>query len=509
MSNLNSLFTSGSVQVPSQNNSTPTVSTSTSSTVTTVTTDFDIFPVGNTINAKNFIYDGQTNLFINSTVNQNANLVKLQYFDPATGYPNTGSSFGFSGWNYDLVNTSYLNASLSSSSTLSSDTYMYQNLQPLSTSSQLAIYNLDISDAGNIVSSGDSSSTMFFSLTSQPYISSGGTYYVSPATTGTPGVANINPGYSSSNSDSFLFTSSYYKPGMNEIIIIQLVFNIMNTNTTNVYNATSGANPNSTAPYVTVTVFNKVLTRELLASSASGEFVKPKIYSAGPVPLQYISSGNAFDPTTSSHYMYNNVPLIIADGYQKVYGTMPVFYVPPYLSSGAYYGQYLVANSIKGANAANYTITANIPTFTPTATGQDYGRLATTTTQINYGHFVIGIAYSYNISQYNPGTNFYAEVLIKNIWRSPISIYNSYAAYSINDMATKQVVVLFGKTANGGTFLVTNTGTPISSVTNYAVTSLGNFMQIMRAIMNLYDGLYSLVDYFINPSVVLQVNIVQ
>ena len=44
----------------------------------------------------------------------------------------------------------------------------------------------------------------------------------------------------------------------------------------------------------------------------------------------------------------------------------------------------------------------------------------------NFGHFVVGVSYSSDYQKYSPNTNIQAEVLIKNIWRSPISIYNSY-----------------------------------------------------------------------------------
>ena len=73
-------------------------------------------------------------------------------------------------------------------------------------------------------------------------------------------------------------------------------------------------------------------------------------------------------------------------------------------------------------------------------------------------------------------------------------------------MATRQVIVLFGAGINGGAFLVTNTGTPISLINNYAVTSLRNFMSIMRAIINTYDGSVSIVDYFTNSNVIQSIN---
>src|SRR3990167_6120576 len=129
-------------------------------------------------------------------------------------------------------------------------------------------------------------------------------------------------------------------------------------------------------------------------------------------------------------------------------------------------------------------------------------QVATTTGTTQYGHFVVSVAYSYNASQYIPGTVFSAQVLIKNIWRSPLSIYSSYSAYSVNDLVNKQVVLLFGRTSNGGSFLVTNTGTPLVQITNYGITSLGNFMSIMKILLASYNDTYSLADYFINTNLI-------
>ncbi len=50
--------------------------------------------------------------------------------------------------------------------------------------------------------------------------------------------------------------------------------------------------------------------------------------------------------------------------------------------------------------------------------------------------------------------------------------------------------------------MVTNTGTPINAITNYGITSLRNFMNIMTAILDTYTPGIALVDYFINPNLV-------
>ena len=68
------------------------------------------------------------------------------------------------------------------------------------------------------------------------------------------------------------------------------------------------------------------------------------------------------------------------------------------------------------------------------------------------------------------------------------------------------VTLLFSRSYNGGLYLVTNTGTPVSLINNYAVTSLRNFMSIMRAIINTYDGSVSIVDYFTNSNVIQSIN---
>ena len=122
------------------------VNTSNAVRTTTISTDVDIFPVGQSINASNYVYDGQTILMINSTINPNANVVKAQYFDPVSGEVPPMLSSGtmvpnFSNWNFDLVNNSYLNGSFSSSALLTEPTYLFNNLQPISNA--LGQYTLD------------------------------------------------------------------------------------------------------------------------------------------------------------------------------------------------------------------------------------------------------------------------------------------------------------------------------------------------------------------------------
>ena len=497
----NQYFTSGQIQLPSSSSSSSSNNTLTTTTTQSQTvSSINISPVGNTIDPSLYTYDGQTTLYINSTVNQTNNSVRLKYFDPVTGYPNlpgTPSYGSFSNWNFDLTSQNYLNGCVTSANLLGEQTYMYDNLQPpYSTPNYLGLYNIDITNNNQLLdASGNTSSinTMFFSLTAQPYMSYQGVMYNSPGNAGLPTADNCNPQYTTLGTDTFLFTSQYWAPTNNDILIIQLVFSISNTGTTYI-DSEAGAQ----APYITVTVYNKVITRDMLASIGTGQQCpKPKIYSSGVITLKYLQTGQVFDPSITSYFLFNNVPIILADGFGKQFATFGMYYIPPGTANVC---QYLVAGQDGGfANSGftiqNYLPTANITTGVTTTTG--------TTT---YGHFVVSVAYSYNASQYNPGTYFAAQVLIKNIWRSPLAIYSSYSAFSINDLVNKQVVLLFGRTGNGGTFLVTNTGTPLAQVTNYGVTSLGNFITIMKALFTSYNNTYTLSDYFINTTLISIIN---
>jgi len=485
MSGINSLILNGQVQTNNQGTTSSNKSSTNSST-----SDVNIFPVNSSLDASNYVYDGQTILMINSTLNPNSNLIKAQYFDPVNGSNGMSGSFGFIDWNFNLTSSSYLNGSMSASSLLSEQTTLYNNLQPFNNS--LGNYSLDITDGNTLTSNGSSTKTLFFSLTSQPYVC-----YKGDFVNGTPTYDNVNPNYSSNNSDNFIFTSNYYTQQKNEILIIQLVFTVSNTNSLNV------SSTSSSTPIVSVIVYNKIISQ---ADLANGNISNSKVYTAGPIPLQYMQSGSTFNPLNGNFNIYNNIPIIIAEGYSKLYSTIPLIYVPPVNNNDTYNGQYL--------NNGNYSTCHSIPGYyisnnTPTVPLNGASLNSTEVpfvNQITYGHFVVGIAYSSDFATYNPGTTISSEVLIKNIWRSPISIYNSYQAFSVNDMATKLVVLLFGKSQNGGTFLVTNTGTLLKNITNYAVTSLKNFMNIMNVIITSFDGNTSLVDYFINQNVANNIN---
>ena len=53
---------------------------------------------------------------------------------------------------------------------------------------------------------------------------------------------------------------------------------------------------------------------------------------------------------------------------------------------------------------------------------------------------------------------------------------------------------------------LTNTGTPLSQITNYGVTSLGNFMLIIKTVLSSYSSNYSLADYFTNTTLINNLN---
>jgi len=509
MSSLNYL-TSGLVQLntPSStiNGISSAVQTATNTSASTAQPDCNIYPVGNTINPVDTIYHEQTVLMVNSTVNQNANTVTASYFDPVSG-----AQCGWGNWNFDLSSCSYLNGTMSTSSMLGDDVSLFSNLQPIVNAT--GKHNIDITNGTTNAYTNNPYTLsptpqlpagLFFSLTQQPYYSQTGSVYGNSSGTLTlPTAANINPGYSTYNSDNYLFTSNYYIQQKNEILIVELLFTISNTDATAYTAGTTKGSPN-----LSVIVKNKVLTQNALASlsSDSSDLSKVKTYTAGPIPLVFMTPGQTFNSQNYFQSILNNVPIVIAPGYTKLYATLPIAYIPAV--SGGATGYYL--------NQAGYVLNGNPPSvpyvpifnLSTTTPGPPYiaGLTPLATTGLMNGHFVVGVAFSTAVNTYTNYSSITAEVLIRNVWKSPIAIYNTYNQFSVNDMATKQVVLLFGRNVTGGTFLVLNTGTPLSVISSYAVTSLRNFISIMRAIINLFDGSVSIVDYFINTSTVAQVN---
>jgi hypothetical protein len=503
MSSLN-YFTSGLVQLNNPSTQINNIVSNAQNTVVATSTaqpDCNIYPVGNTLNPSDAIYHEQTVLMVNSTVNQNANTVTASYFDPVSGAP---CSSPFGSWNFDLQACSFLNGTMSTSSMLGDDLSLFSNLQPIVNAT--GKHNIDITNGTTngtttnpyISSTASVPAGLFFSLTQQPYYSKEGVVYGNGSIT-PPTAANINPGYSTYNSDNYLFVSNYYIQQKNEILIIELLFTVSNTDATAYSAGTTKGVPN-----LSVIVKNKVLTQSALASltSDSSDISKVKTYTAGPVPLVFMTPGSTYNSQNMYSAISNNVPIVIAPGYTKLYATIPVAYIAA--TAGGTTGYFL--------NQAGYVFSGSpyTPSFnlTTTATNPPWivGLTSVLTTSLNNGHFVVGVAFSTSVNTYTNYSSITAEVLIRNIWKSPIAIYNTYNQFSVNDMATKQVVLLFGRNVTGGTFLVLNTGTPLNVISSYAVTSLRNFVSIMRAIINLFDGSVSIVDYFINPSTVAQVN---
>jgi hypothetical protein len=468
-------FLNGQVQigtyVPSNNTSQTTSSNSSS--------DFNIFPVGTSIDATNFVYDNQTIVMVNSSTNSNINTIKAQYFDPLMT----------NNWNFDMTSQNFLNGVFSSSELLSDATSSYLNLQPLSPTTT-GKYTIDILNGS---SDGSSKSTEFFSLTSQPYACVAGLYTQG---TGIPTYNNVNPSYSTSGTDSFLMTSNYYVQQKNEILIIQLIFTITNTSSLNTESTSL------TLPLINVQVINKVITKDAQASLASGyDQSKTKVYNSSSYPLNFMQNGQTFNPTLSYNNISNTLPIVFAPGFVKLSATLPVIYVPPVSVNGTYLGQYLNGGNVSNAG---YTIDSGVPTFNSV---NGFTQVASSK-PVQYGHFVIGVAYNsdgYNNS-YTPSATIYAEYMIKNIWRSPISIFNSYDGVSINDLANKKVILLFGTNSTGGIYLVINTGTPINVISAFGVTTLSNFMMIMRALRNNYNGDTSYMSYITDQNVINQIN---
>ena len=197
----NSIFTSGLVQFPSNNVQT-NISTTSTTTNTSTSSDFNLFPVGTSIDSKDYIYNGETILYVNSTTNSNLNTVKAEYFDPADA----------NNWNFEIQAESLLNGYCSTSDLMTEDLSSFTNLQP-SNSKVTGKYLIDITNTGGAL-------TEFFSLTASPYASVNGVFDTVPT------YNNVIPRYSTQGSDNFLFTSNYFVKAKNEILIIYLIFTI-------------------------------------------------------------------------------------------------------------------------------------------------------------------------------------------------------------------------------------------------------------------------------------------
>jgi hypothetical protein len=130
--------------------------------------------------------------------------------------------------------------------------------------------------------------------------------------------------------------------------------------------------------------------------------------------------------------------------------------------------------------------------------------LVETTQKTTYGYYLTAFTFPTQNGKYSSylTNGIQSELLIKNIWRSPLGIFNSYKNYSVSQMTLLNVVLLFGTNQNGSLFLALNTGTPISSITNYGLTTLNNFINIVRAFIIEFDNNSQLADYFMDESTI-------
>lgn len=488
---------SGSVQ-SSTTSSTSSSSTtkSPSSSNTQITTDFDIFGVGDSINTSNYVYDGQTVLLVNSSASQNSSSVKGTYFDP------TASST----FSWTLTGQSNLSSSFASQALLETSYNQMQNMIPSDNSMpQYTIDLLNASSSGTINNVGSQSvnDVTYYNVNTQTTTMAllGENVYTTTAGVFNSGAAPVDTttNYSSSGSSSYMFTGNYYYPQTCDVIIVYMVYTI---NGTDLLNNTSSSNA---VPTVTVTIYNRVIGREAMAKGIT----VGKLYTAGPINLSYTTSV-AFNSVTSSYGTNYNIPVLIADNCTKIYATLTLAYIQPnnndggsgyYLNQGTGTGTggttsgFFLGTTVNTSGTSNCINTA-ISGSTNTGLMEANGKATTS------GHFVVCLSYANGVSTNYAGVNSYCDLLMKNIWRSPISIYNTYSSYSISDMATKQVVVLFGKSSNGATFLVTNSGTPISNITNYAITPLSNFVGLMNTVISYYDSTSSLISFFTDASIV-------
>lgn len=281
-----------------------------------------------------------------------------------------------------------------------------------------------------------------------------------------------SPNYNTSGTSNYLVQSQYLFQQESNILVVKLVASVNNTDSLNVTSITTNQ------PVINLEIINQVIPKDDIQN---GILNAKNIYKKTAI-LNY---GNFKSADQSTNNLYNSVPFIFAPGCKNEWMNISVLYVPPILDNGLYYGQYLPQSGFVFNNGSiNF----------------DTSQLVQTTDTTDFGHFVFGIGYNMQNSSYSTYliNGIQCDLLIKNIWRSPISIFNSYEKFSVSQMTLISVVLLFGTNVNGSLFLALNTGTPISSLTHYGVTSLANFMNIMRAFKIEYDDNEQLVDYFIN-----------
>lgn len=413
---------------------------------------------------------------LKNNIGQNTNFVYKQNTLPTASsdiniYNVQQNQLELNNYIYDGVTIMHINSTNNQNSNFTMGQY-FDQLQNISSfnSNNSFLKNLNIFQLNNIqllnITNKDkqinNNECLFMSLTSEPYTNLS-SYY------------NPSPNYSTtSHSSTFTFQSQYYFQATEQVILVKLIFTINNTHSLNTQNT------NNIFPSISVNVINQVFTKDNIIKNEMG-----KIYQNTSI-LRYSDNPNNFDSTKPSYFLYNNVPLIIAPNFEKEFITLPILYVPPILNNGVYYGQYLPPSG--------YYFNNGIMNF-------NSSELIRTQTQTNNGHFVVGIAYQMEneyVSSLMKGIN--AEITVKTIWNSPLSLYNNYNSYSTLDLETVNVILLSANNINGGQSLVVNSGTPISSITKFGITSLSNFMSIMNLFIKEDDGTIPLLDYFTNQN---------
>jgi len=407
------------------------------------------------------MYDEQTILSLNSGMQ---NFCTGQYFD------NTQIN---SSWNYNTSNPkNFLSGNVAQMNLLSNDLRQYSNFNTMGNSVQ-GTYSFDFT---NGLQNTTDTNGLFIAI---------GSGYSNSSTSGWQTVPNYN---TSSDSSTYLLSSNYMFTETQDLIIINIYLTINGTSSLDVSNI-SGQGPN-----LFCKVKNTVYSREALQNGGS---TGAKMYEQTS-RVRYNTSNN-FDNTATCFNMNNNVCIVFAPGFTPVIALISMAYIPPVENAGLWYGQYLTGNP--GSVSNGYPFIAGVNSF-------DFSCLVPTTQQTTFGYFIAGFAY-FNAQLYSTYLigGIQEEVITKNIWRSPISIYNTYKDYSVLESNGLYITLLFGKTQSGALFLVTNTGTPISSVIGFGSTTLSNYINIMQAFFVEYNNTSSLVNYFIDTYTIAQLKI--
>lgn len=373
-------------------------------TLPTSSADCNLYQVPtNQLNLMDYLYDEQTVLYVNSSINVDSNTSRGEYTDK----------------------------NFNSNSLLNQNTY-------------IDTYTLDITNGVN-------NNPLFVGI---------GVDYVGGD------VPLMGANYNRENiSSNYLIRSSYIFEREDKTLEVQLIVSINNSESLNVYG--SGGKPK-----INLQITNKVISNDEKTKGVINN--KNMFKQKTTIHSKFVSS------TETSMYTNSNIPFIFSPGFDNVNIDISIMYIPPKLIEGKFQGQYLSQNG--------FVVSDSGTTFNK----DEINEVGYSTT---YGHFVFGFTFNDNPYLEN-GIN--CDKLIKSIWKSPISTFNTYKNSCVSKMSFIPVVLLFGTNVNGSLFLALNTGTAISTITHYGVTTLENFINIMRAFIIEYDNNEQFVDYFIN-----------